>query len=174
MEITKDSIVSIHYTLKDTEGRMLDSSENKEPLSYLHGYGQMIRGVEQSLEGKKAGDEFAVEVEPEDGYGEYNERLIAQVKRSQLQAGPEPVVGMGVEAEGPDGIHVLRIIKIDGDTISLDGNHPLAGKKLCFNLSVVGVREATDEEKEHGHSHDDHHHHDDEDDYDDEDGDEAP
>lgn len=153
MEIAKDRVVTLQYTLKDDQGRVLDTSDNQEPLSYLHGYGQMIPGVEKNLEGKKSGDVFDIEVAPDEGYGEYNERLITSVKRNQLEADAKPAVGMAVEAEGPDGMHLLRITKIEGDMISLDGNHPLAGKKLFFNLSVVGVREATAEEKEHGHLH---------------------
>ncbi|RPJ06057.1 MAG: peptidylprolyl isomerase [Spirochaetaceae bacterium] len=161
MEITKDTIVTINYTLKDEKGSVLDTSEKKEPLQYLHGYGKMIPGVEKGLEGRKPGDAFDIKVTAEDGYGKYDERLMTSVKKDLIQTDAELAVGMALQAESPEGVHLLYITKIDGDMVSLDGNHPLAGMDLFFNLSVLDVREASPEEKDHGHAHDGdgHHHH---------------
>ncbi|MBN1523784.1 MAG: peptidylprolyl isomerase [Spirochaetales bacterium] len=153
MEIKKDMAVSIHYTLKDIDGKVLDTSENNEPLKYLHGYGQMIPGVENSLEGKKIGDSLEVTVEPKDGYGEYDERLIAKVEKAKINADIKLEAGMPLQAETGEGVHVLYVKKIEGEDVYLDGNHPLAGIPLHFSLSVVDVQEATEEEKQHGHAH---------------------
>lgn len=150
MTISKDSVVSIDYTLTDNENEVLDSSEGSGPLEYLHGHDNLIPGLERELEGKKAGDTFKAVIKPEDAYGEYQENLIVEVDRSQFPEDVEIEEGMQFEAGGPDGSRVVTVTKIDGGKVTVDANHPLAGETLNFDVKVVSVREATDEEKESG------------------------
>lgn len=162
MQIAENAVVSIDYTLRNDEGEILDSSEGAQPLAYLHGAANIIAGLEQALLGKQAGDEIKVSVEPEDAYGEFSVELVATLERSMFEGVDEPLPGMQFHASAPDGgMQVVTIRDVDGDQVTVDGNHPLAGQRLHFEVKVVGVREATKEELEHGHAHGEggHHHH---------------
>ncbi|WP_296328366.1 peptidylprolyl isomerase [uncultured Treponema sp.] len=148
MEIEYQKMVKIHYTLKDTDGNQLDSSLGGEPLEYMHGIGSLIPGLEKELEGKKPGDKFHSEIEPALGYGEYDEKLVAEVPRSQFDANFEIEVGQQFQADTATGPMIVKVTKIADDKITVDGNHELAGKKLCFDVEVVDVRDATEAELE--------------------------
>ncbi len=163
MSLTIESgrVVEIHYTLRDDTGEVMDTSDGDEALMYLHGSGHIVPGLERALEGKTVGDAVTVRVPPEDGYGVRDAERVLRVSRKDIPAGPEPEVGMELEAEGPDGDPLmLWVADIQGDEITLDGNHPLAGKTLHFEVAVHSVRDATEDEKHHGHVHgpDGHHH----------------
>ena len=146
MVIGKDSIVSIHYTLKDETGEVLDSSDGREPLEYVHGAGQIIPGLEKELEGKKSGDELSVVIEPELGYGDRDESLVHEVPKTEFDAPDEIEVGMQFRVGAEGGTLIMVVAGVDDDNVILDGNHPLAGVTLCFDVNVTGVREATEEE----------------------------
>tara|TARA_R110002110_G_scaffold415561_1_gene650772 strand:- start:74240 stop:74710 length:471 start_codon:yes stop_codon:yes gene_type:complete len=147
-------VVSMHYTLSDDSGTVLDSSEGAEPLSYLHGAGNIIPGLEQALVGKAEGDELEVKVEPAQGYGEVRPELMQVVERAAFQGVESIEPGMAFEAQGPDGAAQRIVVKdVDGDNITVDANHPLAGVELNFDVKITQVREATEEEVAHGHVH---------------------
>lgn len=151
--IGKDAVVSIHYTLKDDEGQVMDSSENRDPLSYLHGANNLIPGLEQELEGKSAGQKFSASIPPEQAYGDNNPALVETIDRNMFQGVEKIEPGMAFTAEGPQGKQQVTVTEVDGDEVTIDANHPLAGKTLHFDVEVVDVRDATEEELEHGHVH---------------------
>jgi FKBP-type peptidyl-prolyl cis-trans isomerase SlyD len=159
MEISQDTVVSIAYTLSNDAGDVLDTSEGAEPLSYIHGRGQIIPGLEAALAGRAVGDTFQIRIPAGDAYGEHDPELVQQARRAQF-GGEEPEVGMQVEAQGPDGRETLTIVAVEGDVVTLDANHPLAGVTLTFVVTIVEVRAATTPELAHGpvHGEDDHHH----------------
>jgi FKBP-type peptidyl-prolyl cis-trans isomerase SlyD len=161
MAITQDSVVTLHYTLKDDAGEVLDSSSSGEPLAYLHGHGNLVPGLERELAGKTAGDKLSVKISPADGYGEFDKALIQRVPRRALKGIKNINVGMRLHAQTPQGPQAVTVTQIQGDMVTLDGNHPLAGKNLNFDIEITDVRVATEEELEHGHVHaaGDHHHH---------------
>ena len=161
MIIENGKVGLIHYTLTDDEGTVLDSSKDGDPLAYLHGGGNIIDGLETALTGRQTGESFTVRIEAEEAYGALDESLIQEVPRSAFDGVDTIEPGMEFEAETPDGIEVVRVVSVTDDTVGVDGNHPLAGQALTFAVQVVGVREATSEEQEHGHVHGaaDHHHH---------------
>ncbi|WP_428770038.1 peptidylprolyl isomerase [Treponema sp. HNW] len=148
MTIEKDVMAAIHYTLKDKEGTLLDSSEGSDPLEYLHGYGNLIPGLEKELEGKKAGDTLSVSIEPAEAYGEYSDDLVVTIPRSNFETDAQIEVGMQFETGSGSMSRIVRVTKIDGDDITIDANHELAGKTLFFDVNVESVRKATDEEIE--------------------------
>lgn len=154
MNIASQTVVSIHYTLTNEAGEVLDSSSGGDPLSYLHGGGGIIPGLERALEGKISGDRMNVVVAPGEAYGEVNSQLV-QVVGMDAFAGVEKVeVGMQFQTTGQDGnTMVIRVASIEGDQVTIDANHPLAGETLHFDVEVVAVREATEEEIAHGHVH---------------------
>lgn len=153
MTIQKDKIATIEYTLKGDDGEVIDAS-NGNPLPYLHGHMNLIPGLEKELEGKSVGDKLSVAIAPADGYGEYDDQFVQVVPREMLKGIDDLEVGMHFHAQGPDGqSHSVHITKIDGDQITVDGNHPLAGKNLNFDVEVTDLRDATDEELDHGHVH---------------------
>ncbi len=147
-------VVSMHYTLTNSEGTVLDSSEGAEPLSYLHGAGNIIRGLEKALVGKTADDALQVEVAPEEGYGEVIPDLVQTVDKAAFQGVENLEAGMAFEAQADNG-EVQRVVisKIEGDSVTVDGNHPLAGVTLNFDVKIVSVRDASEEEILHGHVH---------------------
>jgi FKBP-type peptidyl-prolyl cis-trans isomerase SlyD len=160
MHITKDTVVSIDYTLTDNDGAVLDSSKNQKPLDYLHGAGNIIPGLEQALEGKRAGDLIKVSIPPEKGYGLRNEELSHKVPRTMFDTKSDIKPGMRFHAQAEHGEHTVTVIAVDSENVTVDANHPLAGKTLNFDVNVVGVRTATHEELAHGHVHgaEGHHH----------------
>ena len=152
--IGEKMVVSMHYTLTDADGKVLDSSEGSEPLSYLHGAGNIIPGLEKALIGKVADDALQVTVAPADGYGEVVPELMQTVDKAAFQGVETLEAGMAFEAEGPNGeVQRVVIAKVEGDEVTVDGNHPLAGVTLSFDVKIVSVRDATEEELSHGHVH---------------------
>ncbi len=153
MTITAKKVASIHYTLKNEQGEVLDSSEGQEPLTYLQGFQNLVPGLENALEGKAVGDKLSVVVSPEEGYGEKDPQLIQDLPRDMFGGIDTIEVGMAFHAETEAGQQVVEVIDIDGDTITIDGNHPLAGVELHFDVEVVDIRDASEEELTHGHVH---------------------
>ncbi len=153
MQISKHKVVSLDYTLANNSGEVLDSSQGQEPLAYIHGIGFMIPGLENALEGKVTGDALSVIVAPGDAYGEYDEELVKKVERTMFGDIDALEEGMQFQAESEDGIEVVRVTAIEGDKVTVNGNHPLAGVVLNFDVQVVDVREASQEELDHGHVH---------------------
>ncbi len=153
MTITAKKVASIHYTLKNEQGEVLDSSEGQEPLAYLQGYQNLVPGLEKELEGKQVGDKLSTVVPPEEGYGDKDPQLIQELPKDMFGGIDNIEVGMEFHAETDDGPQVVEVIDIEGDTVTIDGNHPLAGMDLHFDVEVIEVRDATEEELEHGHVH---------------------
>ncbi|MBI3899737.1 MAG: peptidylprolyl isomerase [Gammaproteobacteria bacterium] len=153
MKTARDMVVSLHYTLKDDSGEVLDSSSGNEPLAYLHGHGNIIPGLEKALEGTTVGHKSKVSVAAADGYGEKNDELIFEAPREHFPTDMKLEEGARVYAEGPQGPVSFAVVKLTDTGAVLDGNHPLAGKTLHFDVEVVEVRPATKEELAHGHVH---------------------
>ncbi|MFZ2407668.1 MAG: peptidylprolyl isomerase [Methylobacter sp.] len=153
MQVADNMAVSIHYTLTNDDGEVLDSSRGDDALVYLHGMGNIIPGLEDALNGKAVGDKFNVRVAAKDAYGEQNDDMIQVIPRSMFEGIDELEVGMMFHADVSSGSGEVTIVKIEGDDITIDGNHPLAGLALTFDVEVVAVRSATKEEAEHGHIH---------------------
>lgn len=154
MSIQQNSVVSIHYTLKNDAGTVLDSSAGGEPLSYLHGHGNLIPGLERELTGRAAGDRLSVKIAPRDGYGERNDQLIQTVRRSDMSGVPDVREGMRLQAQTESGqVHSVVVTHVTDDTVTIDGNHPLAGETLHFDVEITQVRDASEEELSHGHVH---------------------
>jgi FKBP-type peptidyl-prolyl cis-trans isomerase SlyD len=152
--IGENSVVSMHYKLTDNEGNVIDSSEGMDPLTYLHGAGNIIPGLEKALLGKVEKDALTVKVPPTEGYGEVVEELVETVPKVAFQGVDKIEAGMSFEAQDPNG-EMQRIVvkKVEGDMVTVDANHPLAGVELNFDVNVISVREATEEEISHGHVH---------------------
>ena len=157
MRVAKNMVVSIDYTLTGADGTVLDSSSGQEPLTYLHGTGSILPGLEDALEGKSAGDALKVSVPPEKGYGLHDDKLLQQVPRRMFDM-KDLAPGMRFHAESDHGVRVVTVAAVDGDTVTVDANHPLAGQTLSFDVKVTEVREATTEELSHGHVHGAHGH----------------
>ena len=153
MKIGTKKVVAIHYTLTDNNGQTIDSSDGSGPLYYLHGFGNIIPGLEESLLGKVSGDKFSVSIPPEKAYGVFNENDKLQVNTDQFEEIDEVKVGMDIQTRTQEGVKLYRVEKIFGDTVVLDGNHALAGETLNFEVEIIDIREASAEELEHGHVH---------------------
>ncbi len=155
MKISENKVAQFHYTLTNTQGELLDSSLEREPLLYLHGTASLIKGLEDQLAEKSKGDKFVAEVKSADAYGDYNEELVHIVPKSGFQNdGDEQLAeGMQVQVDTNNGMAVALVTKIEGEDVTLDLNHPLSGMDLKFDIEIVDVREATKEELEHGHAH---------------------
>mgnify|MGYP001148724371 CR=1 FL=1 len=152
--VGNQAVVSMHYTLTNSKGNTLDSSVGGKPLGYLHGAGNIIPGLEKALVGKAAGDSLQVTIDPAEGYGEKNPELVQTLNRSLFQGVDTIEVGMNFQAQAPDGaMQTLTVTEVDGDDITVDANHPLAGETLTFDVEIISVRKATEEEIEHGHAH---------------------
>ena len=149
MTITKDKVAAIHYTLRDSEGNILDSSQGKDPLYYLHGAQNLIPGMEEGLEGHSKGDQLKLEVTPEKGYGKRDLNLVEEVPR---QAFGGQTIEIGMQFETNDG-QVITVTKVSPDTVTVDANHPLADQDLHFDVEILDVRDATADELAHGHVH---------------------
>ena len=153
MNIEKDMAVSFEYTLKNNKGEILDTSENSKPLTYIHGKGFMIPGLEKELEGKKEGESFKTTIKSAEAYGDYSEKLIFEIEKEKLGHIENMEAGMHVKMQIEKGLVVLKILSIKDETVKIDANHPLAGQDLYFDVSIKEIREATKEELEHGHVH---------------------
>jgi len=153
MTIQRNKVVTINYTLTDETGSLLESSEGQEPLTYLHGVGNLIPGLEASLEGKSAGASLKVSVPPEEAYGVWDQEKVMDIPKSQFSGVENVEAGMQFSVESEAGEEVVTVSKVEGDAVTIDANHPLAGKTLTFDVTIVGIREATAEELDHGHVH---------------------
>lgn len=153
LTVANDVAVTIEYTLRDDDGNVLDTSRGRAPMVYLHGHGNLIPGLERELSGQAAGAELNVSVAPADAYGEHDPEKIQVVPRSAFAGIDQIEPGMQFQAEGPAGRTVVTIAEVDGDSITVDGNHPLAGKTLHFEVAIEALREGTAEEIAHGHIH---------------------
>ena len=149
MQISLHTVVTLDYQVSDSENNVVDPGQ--EPLVYLHGSGGIFPKLEEALAGKQVGDALQLALQPADAFGEYQDDLLFNEILSRLPEGAE--VGMQLEAHGPDGARLLTIVNIEGDQVTLDGNHPLAGVALVFACTVSDVRAASAEEVEHGHAH---------------------
>jgi len=153
MKVAENKVVVIDYTLTDNDGSVIDSSEGAGPLAYLHGAGNIIPGLEEALVDKEAGDEVKASIEPAKAYGERHDQLKQEVP-SELFSGVDNVeVGMQFQSETEQGPVLVTVVEIKDETITVDGNHPLAGVHLNFDVTVREVREPSEEELEHGHVH---------------------
>jgi FKBP-type peptidyl-prolyl cis-trans isomerase SlyD len=153
MQIAHNTVAAFHYTLTDDNGQVVDSSEGREPLTYLHATGQIVPGLEKQMEGRSVGDKFNADVSPEEGYGVHHDELIQEVPRDSFQGVDDIQPGMQFQGRGPQGEINVTVTKVEGNTVYIDGNHPLAGQTLHFAVEVIDVRAATAEELEHGHVH---------------------
>lgn len=153
MQIAERTVASFHYTLTDDAGTVLDSSVGHEPMAYLHGAGNIVPGLEKAMAGRAAGDRFDVVVAPEEGYGTPNELLIQTVPLEAFQGVDQVEAGMQFSAQTPQGALSVVVTKVEDGMVTVDGNHPLAGKSLHFAIEVVEVRDASLEEVMHGHVH---------------------
>ncbi len=160
MQISANKVVLIDYTLTNDAGEVIDTSEGREPLGYIQGMGNIIPGLENALENKTKGESLNVRIDPEEGYGPRNDNLIQTVNREMFEEGTELAVGMQFHASDGQNVHSVTITEIVGDDITIDANHPLAGVPLNFAVTIVDVREASEEELDHGHVHGEggHHH----------------
>lgn len=151
--VAKDTVVKFNYTLTNKDGEVLDQSRG-EPLAYLHGYHNIITGLETQMTGKSVGDKFIATIAPQDAYGEYISEAVQEVPRANFQGVDKIEVGMQFQSQSDDGHVMLVTVKdVTDDTVVVDGNHPLAGVELTFDVEIVEIREATKEELEHGHAH---------------------
>ena len=152
MLISKNSVVYFHYSLSDETGNVIDSSAEGEPLPYIQGHNNIIPGLEKAMEGKESGEVMVVTVEPKEAYGERQEQMVQQIPRSSFKA-EDIKVGMRFEATTPNGAVSAIVTDLTEETVTVDGNHALAGKTLTFDIRITEVREATKEELAHGHVH---------------------
>lgn len=161
MNIAENSVASIHYTLTDGEGKVIDTSEGQEPLAYLHGAGNIIPGLEKALVGKAVGDKFKVSIPAAEAYGVRDDSMVQELPSNMFSGIDKIEVGMEFHAETEHGLQVVTVTSVEGDKVTIDGNHPLAGVDLTFDVEVADVRAASAEELEHGHAHGagGHHHH---------------
>lgn len=153
MQIGERTVASFNYTLTNDAGEVIDSSSGREPLTYLHGAGNIVPGLEKEMLGHQAGDSFDVVVAPQEGYGMPNPMMVQVVPRDAFQGVETLEVGMEFQAQTPQGPMSVAIAKIVGDEVTVDGNHPLAGRTLHFAIEVIDVRDASLEELSHGHVH---------------------
>lgn len=154
MQIAKNTVVTIDYTLTNDDGQVIDTSSNSQPLAYIHGTGSIIPGLEAALEGKDKGEEVKVSIPPEQAYGERDDELKQVVPKDRFDGVDKLEPGMQFQAQSEGGVRIVTISAVEGDDVTVDANHPLAGETLHFEVAVREVREASAEELEHGHVHD--------------------
>ena len=153
MQVAENKVISIHYTLTNDDGNVIDSSSAEEPLVYLHGAGNIIPGLEKALIDKAIGDKMNVTIAPEDAYGVRMENMVETVSRSMFQGIEQIEPGMQFHAQGNGGPVMVTVTEIKGDEVTIDGNHPLAGETLTFDVEITDIRDALADELEHGHIH---------------------
>lgn len=153
--VSQDVVVTLHYRLTLDDGSLVEESTADDPLTYLHGHDNIIPGLEEALDGMSVGEQKMVVVEPDDAYGEYDPDEIVEVDLADLPSGLQPEVGMMLAVPDENGDHdIAQITVVEADYITLDFNHPLAGKRLHFDVTIAGLRSATADELAHGHVHD--------------------
>jgi FKBP-type peptidyl-prolyl cis-trans isomerase SlyD len=157
--IGKNAVVGINYTLTNDQGEVMDTSEGRGPLMYLHGAGNLIPGLEKQLEGKTSGQSFKATIPPAEAYGESNPSMVQTLSRDMFRGVDNIEPGMGFTAEGPQGQQHIVVTGVEGDQVTVDANHPMAGKTLHFDVEIISVRDASEEEIAHGHVHDGNEHH---------------
>ena len=157
MIVENDKVISIQYTAKDEAGTIVDGNVDFEPLEYLHGYGNILEGLEKALIGLKTAEETTVVLAPSQAYGDFNPELVYEVSRQQFPEGADGLQ-LGTMVQASDGQELI-VTDIDGDKVILDGNHPFAGRTLQFDVTIKDIRNATEEEISHGHVHNAHTHH---------------
>ena len=160
MQIGDQKIVTLHYTLTDNDGKVIDRSDDGS-FAYLHGARNIIPGLENALAGKSAGEQVNVSIAPEEGYGARDDSMMQQVPKTMFEDGSQIAVGSQFHAQGPNGeMLIVTVMEVHDEHVVVDGNHPLAGVELNFDVTVVDVRDASAEEIEHGHAHgpEGHHH----------------
>ena len=150
--IANDHVVSFNYKLTNAEGGTLGQSQG-EPLAYLHGAGNIIPGLENTLLGKTVGEKFTVTVPAAEGYGEYNPELVQEVPAQMFQGVDNIQAGMQFQAQTDDGVQIVTVKAVEGENVIVDANFPLAGQDLTFEVEIVEIRDATEEELQHGHAH---------------------
>lgn len=153
MTITANKVVSFHYQVKDNSGNVVDSSDGREPLTYLHGHHNIIPGLENAMLDKVVGDKFQAVIPPAEAYGDTNPSLINDVPAAMFQGVDKVEPGMGFTANTEQGPMEVMVVEVNGDMVKVDANHPLAGHTLTFDVEVLEVRDASDEELAHGHAH---------------------
>jgi len=153
MNIEKDTVVRMHYKLTNKDGMLLDSSEGREPLTYIQGKNMLIPGLENQLEGKKVGDKFIAEVVADEAYGQRQDEFIHVVPKANFNGDGELKPGLQIQIDTNQGMQMAIITKVEGDDITIDMNHPLAGMDLVFDIEIIDIRKATEEELAHGHVH---------------------
>ncbi len=153
MDIAANTVATFHYTLRDDQGHELESSRDNDPTAYLHGANNIIPGLEQALAGRSSGDTLSVELSPEDAYGERDPQRQQRVPAKHLIYQGKLRAGVTAQLNTSEGRRPVTVIKVGRHSVDIDTNHPLAGKSLCFEISIVDVREATPEEIAHGHAH---------------------
>ncbi len=153
MNITKDTVVNFHYQLKDETGTLIESTEGSHPMAYLHGYGNIIPGLEKAMENHGGGDTFSVTVQPDQGYGERKEVPLQRIPIKHLQGAKKWRPGMIAWVETDQQRRQVTVAKVGKFNVDCDLNHPLAGKVLVFEVEIVDVRAASAEEVAHGHAH---------------------
>lgn len=153
MQVAKHKVVVIDYTLTDDQGAVIDSSKEGEPMAYIQGMNNIIPGLENALDGKQAGDSLKVTVQPSEGYGERDDAMRQQVPREMFDTEEGIQVGMQFHASDGDRVHIVTVIEATDTHVTVDGNHPLAGQTLNFDVTIVEVRDPSSEEMEHGHVH---------------------
>lgn len=153
MQIEDNTVVQFHYHLKDGEGNVIEDSYDEDPMLYLHGHNNMIDGLEAALAGKQTGDKFSVTLTPEQAYGERNEQAVQRIPLKHLSGATKWKPGMMATVHTDQGHRQVTILKVGKFNADVDTNHPLAGKTLTFDIEVLEVRAATEEEKAHRHAH---------------------
>ena len=149
----KDKVVTFHYTLKNAEGEQTETSRDKVPMTYLHGANNIIAGLEKAMEGHAVNDEFSVTVEPEEAYGVRNENNVQRLPLKRLKGIGKVSVGQVLNLQTDKGQVQVTVLKVGRFNVDVDGNHPLAGEQLTFDVEITDIREASEEELEHGHVH---------------------
>ena len=155
MEISKNKIASLSYTLKNDDGQILDQADKENPFLYMHGTGGIIKGLESALENKKVDENFNVIISPEDAYGEHDPALTEAVPRTMFEGISDEnlVAGAQFHAQTAQGTQIITIADVEGDMVKIDANHPLAGQTLHFEVAVLDIRDASEDEIAHGHPH---------------------
>ncbi len=153
MIVEKDKAVSFHYTLKNAAGEEMESSRERDPMSYLHGANNIIAGLEKAMEGRAPGDKFSVTIEPEDAYGVRNEKNVQRVPLKRLKGIGKISVGQILNLKTNNGQVQVTVLKVGRFNVDVDGNHPLAGVQLTFDVEITDIRDASEEETSHGHVH---------------------
>lgn len=155
MQIAHHSVATLNYVLTNSKGDVLDRADDNQPFAYLHGAQNIIAGLEEALEGKQEGDSLVVTIPPEKAYGEYRDDLLQEVPRQMFEGidAEHLVAGAQFQAQTNTGMEIITIHSVAEDMVTIDGNHPLAGETLTFDVTVGEVRAATDEEVQHGHAH---------------------